>query len=294
MLFSRIISACKKVADFFTSPLRALFAKPNISASDLAELRELLLKADVGRVLTDRFLAPLERERDLTGAQLGQRLHAALCEHFQRVAPAEEGSVIMMMGVNGSGKTTTTAKLAARAQRNGKRVLLVAADTFRAAATEQLIEWAQRLGVQIVHGADQDPGAVVFRGCQEFLKGSYDLMIIDTAGRLQTDQNLMAELAKVRRVIAKQLPNASVTTYLTIDSMLGQNSLVQAQQFHQYVPVSGIILTKFDGTGKGGIACAIVEALQRPIQYVATGETIDALAPFDTREFVSGILGVSS
>ena len=190
-----------------------------------------------------------------------------------------------------AGKTTCAAKLAYVYTQQGKRVLLVAADTFRAAACEQLQAWAQKINVGIVLDTTaQDPASVVFKGCEEFKKGGYDILIIDTAGRLQTKANLMQELAKIKRVITKHFPEESIDTLLTIDSMLGQNSFEQAKLFKESTQVNGIILTKMDATGKGGIVFGIADQLEIPIAYIAFGEQSNQIKPFDKDEYIDSLL----
>ena len=200
--------------------------------------------------------------------------------------------VYVMVGINGSGKTTFAAKLANKFKQKGHKVLLVAADTFRAAATEQLEAWATKIGVDIVTGsAEQDPASVVFKGCEKCKQEGYDKIIIDTAGRLQTKVNLMKELEKIKKIIKRHFPDENINTLLTIDSMLGQNSLEQAKVFQESTDVNGIILTKMDGTAKGGIVFAISQELNIPIAYISFGEQLDQFKTFDAKEYVSELLG---
>jgi fused signal recognition particle receptor len=215
--------------------------------------------------------------------------------HILTTPPAAtlDSQVFVLVGINGSGKTTFAGKLAHKLKQEGNNVLLVAADTFRAAAPEQLTAWAQNIGVDIVLGTpNQDPAAVVFAGCERFKKENYDAIIIDTAGRLHTKTNLMNELAKIKRVITKQLPDKSITTLLTIDAMLGQNSFEQAKLFKECTDVNGIVLTKMDGTGKGGIVFAIAHQLHIPIAYISFGEQLDNIKLFDAQEYVHDLLEV--
>jgi fused signal recognition particle receptor len=199
--------------------------------------------------------------------------------------------VVLMVGVNGSGKTTTTAKLAARAAEGGARVLLVAADTFRAAAIEQLAAWAERLDVEVVRGTPGgDPGAVAFDALRAAQARAADLVVIDTAGRLHTQHNLMAELRKVRRVVASALPGAPDETLLVLDATTGQNGLAQAREFAQAVEVTGVVLAKLDSSAKGGIAFAVAHELGLPIRFVGVGEAAGDLLPFDAAAFVDGLL----
>ena len=199
-------------------------------------------------------------------------------------------SVILMVGVNGVGKTTTIGKLASQLKSEGKKVLLCAGDTFRAAAAEQLDIWAQRSGAEIVkHAEGSDPGAVVYDGiCAAKARGS-DVIIIDTAGRLHNKQNLMNELGKIRRIIERELPEADVETLMVLDATTGQNGLIQAKQFLETSGLTGIVLTKLDGTAKGGIVFAIANELKLPVKYVGVGEGINDLIPFDPKNFVEAL-----
>ena len=196
-------------------------------------------------------------------------------------------SIFLLLGINGSGKTTFVGKFAHLLTQQKKRVLLVAGDTFRAAATQQLQEWGTRVGVEVFVGKEnQDPASVIFDASKKFREEKFDHLIIDTAGRLQTKVNLMQELQKMRRIIDKQLPTAEISTWLTVDAMLGQNSLTQAQIFHEATNLNGIVLTKLDGSGKGGIVFSIVTLLGIPITYVTFGEQLDQVKRFDAQEYV--------
>ncbi|MFA5306460.1 MAG: signal recognition particle-docking protein FtsY, partial [Candidatus Babeliales bacterium] len=206
-------------------------------------------------------------------------------------APETSPRIMLMVGINGSGKTTFVAKYAQLMKQQGKRVLVIAGDTFRAAATEQLSSWVSSLGIALHVGKEgQDPAAVVYDGCKKCLDEKFDALIIDTAGRLQTKTNLMHELEKIKRTISKHFPQEKIATWLSIDAMLGQNSLTQAELFHQVTPLDGIILTKLDGTGKGGIVFAITHKLKIPIIYVTYGERINDIARFDAEKYVHGLL----
>ena len=200
-------------------------------------------------------------------------------------------AVILMVGVNGVGKTTTIGKLAAKYTQEGKKVLLCAADTFRAAAAEQLTVWARRAGCDIVrHEEGSDPAAVVFDSIAAAKARGADLIIIDTAGRLHNKQNLMNELAKIRRIITRELPEADVETLLVLDATTGQNGLIQAKVFTESARLTGIVLTKLDGTAKGGIVFAITDQLGLPVKYVGVGEGVDDLMPFEARGFAEALL----
>jgi fused signal recognition particle receptor len=206
-------------------------------------------------------------------------------------APPEPPCVILVAGVNGSGKTTSIAKLAKRLGAGGKTVILAAADTFRAAAVEQLTIWSQRLGVEIVKGAPgADPASVAFRSADAAIEKKADYLIVDTAGRLHTQKNLMRELAKIRSVLAKKVPGSPHESLLVLDATTGQNALNQARVFGEEIEISGIILAKLDGTAKGGIVVTINHLLEIPVKFVGTGETLDDLAPFDVDRFVDALL----
>ncbi|MCD7767568.1 MAG: signal recognition particle-docking protein FtsY [Oscillospiraceae bacterium] len=263
------------------------------------ELEELLILADAGvdtATETVERLRELTKERGLRGGEevknalaeiLAERLSVGQREHVLRTKP----SVILMTGVNGVGKTTTIGKLAAQFTADGKKVLLCAADTFRAAAAEQLTIWAQRAGADIVrHEEGSDPASVVFDAIAAAKARGADLIIIDTAGRLHNKQNLMNELGKIRRIITRELPDADVETLLVIDATTGQNGLLQARSFQETAELSGVVLTKLDGTAKGGIVFAITKELGIPVKYVGVGEQQDDLLPFDPTVFAEELL----
>jgi fused signal recognition particle receptor len=263
-------------------------------------LEEALIMADVGASTTAAVVGTLESEVAEGGleggAALSERLIALLSETASvgdgRIDLRHEPTVLMAVGVNGTGKTTTIGKLAWHLQRElGRSVLLGAADTFRAAATEQLEGWAQRAGCEIVTGPPgSDPGAVAFEAIARARTGGLDVVIVDTAGRLHTQEDLMGELAKVRRVIARQLEGAPHETLLTIDATTGQNGLRQARLFAQAAEVSGVVLTKLDGTARGGIALAIARELSLPVKLIGVGESLEDLRPFDAEEFARALI----
>lgn len=278
-----------------SSKFSALFAKTHVSEADLKELERILLEADVG-VPTTRYImqAILQaaNKPEFSGGDLKAILQKELKEILALKTFEHNKLVILFVGINGSGKTTTIAKYAHLYASQGKKVLIAAADTFRAAATEQLVLWAQRVGCAIVTGTPgQDPAAVVFRACQQFKNDHCDVLLIDTAGRLQTKVNLMNELEKIVRVIKKHVNSDQITTLLTIDGMLGQNSFDQAKLFHAVTPIDGVVLTKMDGTGKGGIVFAIARELGIAIAAIAYGESLDALKPFEANEYVDELIG---
>jgi len=263
------------------------------------ELEALLIQADVGVSTTLELLDRLRRRATREGITQAGMLRGALKAELRAmlidpqpldVDPTRPLTVILIVGVNGSGKTTSIAKLAAYYKRQGRSILLAAADTFRAAAGEQLDIWAQRVGVPIVGGQPgSDPGAVVFDAAQAARARNANLLIADTAGRLHTQYNLMQELKKVRNVAAKAVPGAPHETLLAIDATTGQNALTQAKQFKEAVAVSGVILAKLDGTAKGGIVFAIAHELGLPVRFVGTGEHVEDWAEFDADVFVDGL-----
>ena len=295
-MFNFIKSTLKKIYTSITSKLSGLFGKSNIDDATLSELKVILLSADTGVKTTNHIIEKL-KEKHLSGnlsggADLKKELNALLFDILAKPeAPSLDGRIFILVGINGSGKTTFAGKLAHQYAQQGKKVLLIAADTFRAAAPEQLEQWAQTTGVDIVRGTqNQDPASVVFTGCQKFKNEQYDILIIDTAGRLHTKVNLMNELSKIKRVITKQIPDEQTNTLLTIDSMLGQNSLEQATLFKESTDVNGIVLTKMDGTGKGGIVFAISNELAIPIWYITFGEKLENIKPFEKKQYVDNLL----
>jgi fused signal recognition particle receptor len=278
---------------------RILKGRQEVDAALLEELEELLITADLG-VETTLFLIQALQEK-LRRRELGdvERLRQALREEMaallQAAPPREIDSrpwVVLLVGVNGVGKTTTIAKLAHRDRHQGLSTMLVAADTFRAAAAEQLEIWGERVGAPVIRQkAGADPAAVVFDGLSAALARDVDTVYLDTAGRLHTKVNLMEELKKVHRTAAKKVPGAPHEVLLILDATTGQNALSQAREFHEAVAVSGIILTKMDGTAKGGVALAVAHETGIPIRYLGVGEAMDDLRPFEAEAFVEAILG---
>ena len=266
-------------------------------------LEEALIMADVGAATTASVVQTLEQEAGEGGLEGGEALSERLIELLAQTARVGDAhidlrsqpTVIMAVGVNGTGKTTTIGKLAWHLRKElGASVLLAAADTFRAAATEQLEGWAERAGCEIVTGAPgSDPGAVAFEAIARARSEGVDVVIVDTAGRLHTQDDLMAELGKVRRVIARQLEGAPHETLLTIDATTGQNGLRQARLFAQTAEVSGVVLTKLDGTARGGIALAIARELELPVKLIGVGESVEDLRPFDAEDFARALIAES-
>ena len=277
---------------FFEALAQTFAGKP----IDWDELEEAFIRADIGVPITTRILKKLQdREAwSLLGISdvikvAREELLSILPKRSEPILPLPtRPKVILIVGVNGTGKTTSTAKLAHYLQQDRHSVLLAAADTFRAAAIEQLGIWADRLGVEMVRGQyHADPAALCYEAYQAATKGKIDFLLCDTAGRLHTKSNLMAELNKMKRSLAKHDPEAPHETLLVVDATTGSNALSQAREFHQAVGLTGLIVTKLDGSGKGGIVVAIQEELGIPTRFVGTGEKIDNLLPFDACEFVA-------
>jgi fused signal recognition particle receptor len=281
----------------FMSRLRS-FLGGGPEAPSWDDVEETLIAGDVGATLALELVERARRRHDPGGAEAAVRaeLGALLVPRDPDWAPrpATEGgpAVILVVGVNGTGKTTTIGKLAARYRADGRVVLLAAADTFRAAGIEQLRIWADRAGVPVVsHAPGADPGAVVFDALDAAVARGADVVIADTAGRLHTKTNLMDELAKIRRIVDKRLPGAAPETLFVLDATTGQNGLAQAKAFHDAVGLTGIVLTKLDSTAKGGIVFAIESALGVPVRYVGVGEKTGDLLPFDPEAFVAALFG---
>ena len=263
------------------------------------QLEEMLILSDAGMETTEAIIEKLREQVRLRGCRGEKQLRETLVEILADAMDAGDvslhletkPSVILMVGVNGVGKTTTIGKLASKFTEEGKKVLLCAGDTFRAAAAEQLSVWAERAGCGIDrHEEGSDPAAVVFDSIAAARARGADLIIVDTAGRLHNKQNLMNELAKIRRVIDRELPDSSVECLMVLDATTGQNGLIQAKQFADTANLTGIVLTKLDGTAKGGIVFAITGQLGLPVKYVGVGEGIDDLMPFDAKGFAEALL----
>src|SRR5512147_876117 len=270
-----------------------------IDESFLDELEEALIASDVG-VDTARFVLRDLKERfkrnELgTPQQVKERLKQVLVEilsaRARTLTLGPPPAVVLVVGVNGTGKTTTIGKLSQRLQTEGKKVMLAAGDTFRAAAAEQLAIWGERVGIPVIkHREGADPGAVAFDAVSALKARSYDVLIVDTAGRLHTKSNLMEELKKVKRILERELPGAPHETLLVVDSTTGQNALAQAKMFHQTVGITGIVLTKLDGTPKGGMVFSITRELSLPVKFIGIGEAVEDLRSFDPKEVVDALL----
>jgi fused signal recognition particle receptor len=286
---ARTRNAFRKVEDLFRSGKR----RDEI----LEGLEEALVQADVGVPAADKILGALKAKTGKDGdapeleRALKDELVVLLSPRDAALAGADGPAVILMVGVNGGGKTTSAAKLAARFKQEGRRVMLAAADTFRAAAQEQLALWGKKLNIPVVKGSyGADPAAVVFDAAQSFKAQQGDVLLVDTAGRIHTNTNLMAELEKIRRVVARELPGARLESLLVLDATIGQNAVLQAREFLKFSGLTGIFLTKVDGTAKGGAAVAITSELGLPIKFMGVGESADDLVDFSPREFVEALL----
>ncbi len=296
----RLRTNLAKTREALGAEIQATLLEGDVDEQTWERLEEALIMADVGASTTARVVGELEQEAaggaiaggEALGARLAEMLAAIARTGEDRIDLRRSPTVIMAVGVNGTGKTTTIGKLAWHLQRElGLTVVLGAADTFRAAAVEQLAGWAKRAGCEIVTGREgSDPGSVAFEAVAHAREIGADVVIVDTAGRLHTQDNLMAELAKVRRVVAKQIDDAPHETLLTVDATTGQNGLRQAKMFSEIVPVDGIVLTKLDGTAKGGIALAIAGELGIPVKLIGIGEALEDLRPFDADDYARALL----
>jgi fused signal recognition particle receptor len=298
--FQRLKQGLFKTHQGLVSRIDQLIAgKKEIDDDLLAELEEILITSDIGVKTTQELLhnvAVKVRRKELEDADLlkknlqEQMLHILSQEENSLQLSAARPFVIMVIGVNGTGKTTTIGKMAQKFKAQGKSVLLVAADTFRAAAIEQLEIWGQRVGCEVIkQKSGSDPSAVVFDGLKAARSRGTDVVIVDTAGRLHTKVNLMEELKKIKRIMEREMPGAPQEILLVLDATTGQNSISQAKMFNQAVGVTGIALTKLDGTAKGGILIAISDELKIPLRYIGIGEKVDDLRDFNARDFVEAL-----
>jgi fused signal recognition particle receptor len=298
-MFRRLRENMRKTRQALTSEIQATLFE-DLSDESWERLEEALIYADVGARTTAEVVEQLEREATAGGITGGEALSNRLTELLadiartgdDRIDLTSQPTVILVAGVNGTGKTTTVGKLAWHLRQElGKSVVLAAADTFRAAGVEQLELWAQRAGVAFVKGPpNADPGSVAYDAIAAARRDDADVVIIDTAGRLHTQDDLMAELTKVKRVISKQIPEAPHETLLTVDATTGQNGLRQARLFSDAVDVSGLVLTKLDGTAKGGIVLAIAHDLGIPVKLIGIGEQLEDLRPFDPTDFARALV----
>ena len=300
--FSRLVAGLTKTRDNIVSGIDAVFSGfSKIDEEFYEELEEILIMGDLGVRATEEILDKLRekvKENHIKEPmECKQLLIDSIKEQMQVGETAyrfeKEKSVVLVIGVNGVGKTTTVGKLAGKLKDQGKRVIIAGADTFRAAAGDQLKEWANRSGVDMIGGTEgADPGSVVYDATAAAKARNADVLLVDTAGRLHNKKNLMNELGKINRILEKEYPDAYRETLVVLDATTGQNALAQAKEFSDVAKISGIVLTKMDGTAKGGIAVAIQSELQVPVKYIGVGETIDDLQKFDPDEFVNALFDV--
>lgn len=293
----------KKTRTGFGARLNAFFANfRSVDEEFFEELEELLIMSDVGVQVASNLTEELRYEAKLENAKKPDALRRVIIEklvelyekdgNYDESIHFQDGLTVMLfVGVNGVGKTTSIGKLAHRYKQAGKKVMLVAADTFRAGAVAQLAEWGRRVDVPVVTGPEKaDPASVVFDGMERAVSEGIDILMIDTAGRLQNKDNLMAELEKIGRIIKRVVPEAPHETFLALDASTGQNALVQAKEFSKITPLTGIVLTKIDGTARGGVVLAIREELNIPVKLIGFGEKIDDIGEFNSENFMKGLL----
>ena len=296
-IFSKIKEGLKRTKDAIAYKLNKLFTGGVLTDEFYDELEETLITSDIGAETTDTIMDRLKDEIDKNRvrdtATVRELLKKILVEllNENELPEYEYPLVIMLSGVNGVGKTTAIGKLAKKFKKQGKSVTIAAADTFRAAAADQLTVWAERAGVRIIkHAEGADPAAVVYDAAQSVKSKNGDVLLIDTAGRLHNKKNLMEELKKISRVTERELSDATVYNYIVLDATTGQNAISQVDIFNEAIDIDGIILTKLDGTAKGGVVLAIAGELGVPVVYVGVGEGIDDLEDFDADDFVNGIM----
>jgi fused signal recognition particle receptor len=291
----RLKKGLTKTREILNTDIEDLFkGGQKLDGSTLEQLEEILITADVGVQTTMTLIERVSKAKvsDAQGVKdvLKKEILSLMTSTKTPEKPLAKPHIMMIVGVNGVGKTTTIGKLAAKFSSEGKKVLIAAADTFRAAAIEQISIWAERAGVDIVkHKDNADPAAVAFDGVEAAIARGKDIVIVDTAGRLHTRVNLMEEVKKIRRAIAKRLPDAPHEVLLVLDATTGQNAISQAKQFHEDLGVTGLILTKLDGTAKGGVVVSITNSLNIPLRYIGVGEGIDDLQEFDAAQFVEAM-----
>lgn len=297
--FSRLAAGLSKTRENIVSGIDSIFSVFSSIDSDFyEEIEEILIMGDLGVNATEEIIENLKekiKENKIKEPAACRQLLIDSIKEQMRVEETayrfeEETSAVLVIGVNGVGKTTTVGKLAGKLKNDGKKVVIAAADTFRAAAGEQLLEWANRAGVEMIGGQEgADPGAVVFDAASSAKSKGADVLLCDTAGRLHNKKNLMEELRKINRILDREFPDAYRETLVVLDATTGQNALAQAKQFGEVADITGIVLTKMDGTAKGGIAVAIQSELHIPVKYIGVGESIDDLQKFDADEFVDAL-----
>jgi fused signal recognition particle receptor len=306
--FKKLSQGLARTKDQWTRKMEGLIASwKGPDPAHLEEMEEALITSDVGVAATRRLMERIKKEKCRDGSELKQCLKNGILEVLEKGNPAltpslalplQEGggdggspTVILVIGVNGTGKTTTIGKLASQLGKTGKKVILAAGDTFRAAAAEQLEIWGKRSGSEVIkHQSGADPSAVVFDALAAAKARGTDVLIVDTAGRLHTKVNLMEELKKIYRILGREHPGSPHEVLLVLDATSGQNALSQARLFHKEIGITGIVLTKLDGTAKGGILLSIVEELQIPVKWIGVGEAVDDLQEFSARDFVDALV----
>ncbi len=298
-LFKRLASGLSKTRANIVSNMNSIFrGADKIDDEFYEDLEEVLIMGDLGVQATEDILDDLKEKVKEQGIKDPEACRQILIDSMKEQMRTgeveyrfeEERSVVLVIGVNGVGKTTTIGKLASKLKQNGKKVVLAAADTFRAAAGEQLATWANRAGVDIIGGQEgADPAAVVYDAAQAAKARNADVLMVDTAGRLHNKKNLMAELAKIDRILTREYPDVYRETLIVLDATTGQNALNQAKEFSEVADITGIVLTKMDGTAKGGIAVAIQSELGIPVKYIGVGETAEDLQKFDADQFVDAL-----
>jgi fused signal recognition particle receptor len=296
--FKKLTGGLSKTSSQLGQGIKKLFTHKKLDEAVLAEFEELLISSDMGPHAASEITAKLKSTKfakDVNEEEVQRFLQDELTNIL---APFEapliinqKPQVILFCGVNGNGKTTTIGKLAAKERAAGRKVLLAACDTFRAAAVDQLEVWAERAGVPLIKGEEKsDPASVAYKACEVATKEGYDLVLLDTAGRLQNNNNLMQELVKVSRVTAKMIPDAPHNVLLTLDATTGQNAISQVNTFREMIGVTGLIVTKLDGTAKGGIVVALAKKHALPIHFIGVGEHINDLKPFNAKEFAQALV----
>lgn len=298
--FEKLKAGLAKTKSSFDEKINNVFKNfRKVDEELLEELEEALILSDVGFETTNKIIEKLRDKIKLNKIEDSDEVKKALCEIISEILKQNESglkletkpSVILVIGVNGAGKTTSIGKMSANFKAEGKKVLVAAADTFRAAAIEQLEVWTERAGVDILKKPEgADPASVAFDACKKAKEENYDIVIIDTAGRLHTKKNLMDELGKIERTIKKELPDASEEILIVLDGTSGQNAMIQAKEFSDVTTITGIVLTKLDGTAKGGVVISICSELNVPVKYIGVGEKIDDLQVFNAEDFAKALL----
>lgn len=299
--FDKLKAGLEKTKASFTEKVNNVFKNfRKVDENLLEELEEALILSDVGFETTTKIIERLRDKIKTNKIEDADEVKNELCSIISEILSENDNSlnlntkpsIILVVGVNGAGKTTSIGKMAASFKAEGKKVLVAAADTFRAAAIEQLEVWTERAGVEILKRPEgSDPASVAFDAARKAKQEEYDIVIIDTAGRLHTKKNLMDELGKINRTILKEIPDADIETLIVLDGTSGQNAVIQAKEFSEVTSITGIILTKLDGTAKGGVVIGICSELNVPVKYIGVGEGIDDLQKFDSKEFAKALLG---